>query len=351
MTTLQRRGFDLGPTSSKLRSSTDNPAERWAQGLPITLEGQLTTRLSKSDQIENRTQTEHLVISLLESKECATLLSQPPYADRLAQGFDCLGSAYNQGDEQEIDMLMFDAHDNGCAVAEDLWMKISWLSFYPEDASLRFRFSFGVDHAEDVAADKKRQHYAGLLADAIFPESALITENNHLQALITDLLNSPTIAFVERIVYFNGPDGGAYLHHDLERGHAGVVFAQLSGTTYWLALPKYELLEAIRQFVNIGNWPDSITLDMQRELQTLTRSDNELISALDSFTNDTLIHLINETQSFVQFLIQRGHGYTLHAGDVILLPQTNQKNCCWHSVFCLGDEMGQGLSFAIRSDD
>jgi len=31
-----------------------------------------------------------------------------------------------------------------------------------------------------------------------------------------------------------------------------------------------------------------------------------------------------------------------------LLPQRDLDNCVWHSVFTLGDEPGEALSFAVR---
>jgi hypothetical protein len=35
----------------------------------------------------------------------------------------------------------------------------------------------------------------------------------------------------------------------------------------------------------------------------------------------------------------------------MLLPQESMKNCAWHSVFCLGEDAGQALSFAIKADE
>jgi len=34
---------------------------------------------------------------------------------------------------------------------------------------------------------------------------------------------------------------------------------------------------------------------------------------------------------------------------VILLPQASMDDCAWHSVFCVGDEAGEALSFAIKA--
>jgi len=232
-----------------------------------------------------------------------------------------------------------------------LWMKASWLSFYEEDASLRFRFSFGVDLHEDVAADKVRQKYSALLAEAIFPESQIITNHSGLISDLCNLLHCEKVNFVERIVYFNAPQGGAYLHHDRERGHAGVVYAQLSGNTFWLALPREDLVKEIQHFVvtsEQSKWPETIDEDMQNELLGFVGNTEKLTVELESFCNEALIHLMNETAEFVQQLIGNGHSRELEAGDVILLPQETESSCCWHSVFNLGDSSGEALSFAIR---
>ena len=145
----------------------------------------------------------------------------------------------------------------------------------------------------------------------------------------------------------------SYLHHDRERGHAGVVYAQLSGHTYWLALPKHELMAEITAFVNQSEakdrWPESISTSQRQQFIDISRNSENLSVELESFSNDALIQLINETESFVQQLIANGHGRVVNPGDVLLLPQETDMNCCWHSVFCLGEESGEALSFAIRS--
>lgn len=343
---LARRGFDLGqilPTQARMDT---NMQEDWHHGRPHLLAGLATPSIANhQDAI---TQSETLVKSILNGQEPCAIIDLAPYEHRLAPHFSSLGSTVNQGDDQEIEALMFDAVKDNTVIAEDLWMKVSWLSFYQQDASLRFRFSFGMDLVEDVAADLHRQALAAQLADVVFPESKIITHNHELKSALCDLLNCASIDYVERIVYFNAPNGGAYLHHDLERGHAGVAFAQLSGKTAWLALPKTSLVNEICNFVSLEIWPASVTEVMREELVALAAEPDKLAAELDSFANDALIHLINETKAFMQFLIQHGHAIILDAGDVLLLPQTNAEYCCWHSVFCLGDEIGQGLSFAIR---
>lgn len=366
--TLKRRGFHFGSISqlSARRQNNPNSLDNWRQGKPILLKD-ACTQILKAHKTSIK-QSFQLYKAVLSNQNADEILAEPPYQQRLDNSFEALGCSINEGDDQEIETVLFDAIDpktqdivddvlivtENLIVAEDLWMKISWLSFHEKDASLRFRFSFGVDLHEDVALDKKRQYYAALLTDAIFPESNIITNHRKLQQQLTQILKCKQINFVERIIYFNAPNGGAYLHHDRERGHAGVVYAQLSGATFWLALSKQALIDEILLFIKNAkksqSWPDSITPDMQIELGKLSKNYDALSAELDSFSNSTLIHLINETESFVQQLINHGHSRTVKTGDMLLLPQQTELNCCWHSVFTLGEETGESLSFAIRGE-
>jgi len=356
---LRRRGFNLGLVDSAVSAASQNseseylpPREQilasWESGRALLLNQLCLKQLS--EYAEQLVETEYLVAAILNEQSCDELLYQSPFRERLEPKFQSLGSTFNEGDEQEIEMVVFDALENGSIIAEDLWLKASWLSFHDEDASLRFRFSFGNDHEEDVAADAHRQTLAGELSDAVFPESEIVCENHVLQKILSDLLDDEKPKFVERIVYFNAPNGGAYLHHDLERGHAGVVYTQLSGETFWLALPKRSLIEEIIAFSKTHPWPESMTREMRSQMNDLISDRSLLSEQLGSFNNNTLIHLINETEAFVQFLIAKGHSHHLVPGDTLLLPQASADACCWHSVFCVGEEMGQALSFAIRAE-
>lgn len=346
---LKRRGYDLGTVSHNQSVANNNDLSDWQEGKPILLQGVCLSQLNNHQA--NIKQASSLYHAILE-QECEPILAKPPYSTRLEHKFELLGCSFNEGDDQEIETILFDAVEQDKVLAEDLWMKVSWLSFYEDDASLRFRFSFGEDNVEDVAADSQRQHYAALLADSVFPESSIITKNKSLHTHLTNILNCNTLSFVERIVYFNASNGGAYLHHDRERGHAGVVYAQLSGATYWLALPKQMLISEIIDFIKhcrkTAHWPSNLDNTMQQQLSELGENREALSIELDSFANSPLIHLINETEAFVQQLIQNGHGRMLQAGDVLLLPQENDSDCCWHTVFTLGEEPGEALSFAMR---
>ncbi len=345
---LERRGYQLGEVTSTATSS--DQTDQWHAGQACLLKGVCLDSIEQQQQ--NLQRSDRLYAAVLDNIEPHQLMDQPPYSEHLEGLFESLGSTVNEGDEQEIETVLFDVVKDGDLIAQDLWMKVSWLSFYDEDASLRFRFSFGMDLAEDVAADKHRQTYAAQLGNAVFPESTIISEDQSLISTLQDLLKSDEVSFVERIVYFNSPQGGAYLHHDRERGHAGVVYAQLSGQTYWLALPKKDLVNEVIDFINSceqqQQWPSSFTSEQRNELSRLASNTEHLSTELETFANDSLIHLINETEPFVQQLIASGYGRLVETGDVILLPQENDLNCCWHSVFNLGDESGQALSFAIR---
>ena len=352
---LKRRGFDLGHVEHSVEIENLNSQDLsrlWLAGKPALLKGICLGGLERYQGcIEHSAK---LFQSVIENADPYQLVDQPPYSEKLEGAFELMGSSVNEGDDQEIETVLFDAIRQGKTVAQDLWMKVSWLSFYDEDASLRFRFSFGVDHVEDVASDKHRQSYAAQLSDVIFPESLLITHNEKLACALKQILSSEEIDFVERIVYFNSQQGGAYLHHDRERGHDGVVYAQLSGQTYWLALPKSALLAEIVAFIENcqqhNHWPNQMRLEQRNELIGLANNPKRLSSELETFANDNLIHLINETEAFVQQLIAAGHGRLIETGDALLLPQKDEGNCCWHSVFNLGQESGQALSFAVRSN-
>jgi hypothetical protein len=349
---LKRRGFDLGAWDLHDTESIDQ-IDNWKLGKPILLSSACSS--SVAEYQSELAQSYSLYSSVLNEEECEEVLHELPYLPRLNQHFESLGCSMNEGDDQEIETILFDAIDpkTGGIIAEDLWMKVSWLSFHDEDASLRFRFSFGVDLHEDVALDKSRQHYSSLLTEAVFPESKIITQHLELKKQLQDTLEADEVHFVERIVYFNAPNGGAYLHHDRERGHAGVVYAQLSGSTFWLALPKASLIDEIVTFTEQAQtnncWPQSVDSAMQTELMGLSKDLESLSNELESFSNSTLIHLINETEIFVQQLITNGHCRTVNAGDVLLLPQETELSCCWHSVFTLGEKTGQSVSFAIRT--
>lgn len=352
---LGRRGYGVGwvgQRSTPGMPSAERIAARWQASQGVVLPGFVKAELAaESDHIH----TAHdLMAKALEGREIASLFEAEPYASRLAPRFELLAATVDEGDDQEIETIEFDAVEAGELAAEGLWVKASWLSFDEADLSLRFRFSFGLVGYEDVAADFNRQRYAAQLTEAIFPESALISANRPLHDLLARMLGVDQVAYVERIVYFNAPDGGAQMHQDVERGHAGVVYAQLSGATVWFALAKSELIDEIQRFMARDD-ADVLLAEVLTdgdERATLRRwcaSSGTLQQMLDERDNDPLEALINRVPEFARQLVEAGHASVLHPGDLMLLPQQSLERCAWHSVYCLGDEPGEALSFAVRA--
>lgn len=352
---LHRRGVRLGwvlPNAPEKPLRNAELQRRWQTGAPVYLPRLLRELLPAYRQEIRR--SERLMQQIVDGADGAALLSRAPYRARLAQNFEMLASYCNEGDLQEIVTLEFDAVRGPRTLAENLWLKLAWLSFEPGDASMRFRFSFGIADLDDVAADLPRQRWAARLAEAVLPESAIITANASLKARLRRILRIGAMDFLERIVYFNAPGGGAQFHHDVERGHLGVIFAQLTGRTAWLALAKPDLIQELRYF-----FADS---ENQTEIKRLlsdpkdrdvvfnkARNSRRLGAYLDAPDNDPIARIINRSPLFTRQLLEHGHGFALEPGDVLLLPQANFDACCWHSVFCLDEQPGEALSFAIRA--
>jgi len=342
MSQLYRRGFDLGKAPKTVpteQPSTAAIAEAWKNDQAIVCPACVGNELKT--YAANIAQAHELMEKILHGAEVGDCLEadEAAYHSRLMPEFAMLAASTEEHDEQGIEKVYFDVEQDGAIVAEDLWLKASWLSFHDEDASLRFRFSFGMEGFEDVAADAARQSWAGELCERIFPESSIITKNKYILSVLEHILGEKP-QFVERIVYFNAPNGGAQFHHDVERGHAGVVFAQNSGSTFWLALNKQALMDEIIAFSKIQ------TVDTG--LQALLQNRQALSDYMEEQDHTLVEALIDQNASFITHLIKRGYGYTLHAGDVLFLPQRDLEHCVWHSVFTLGDEPGEALSFAVR---
>jgi len=354
---LLRRDYELGFVRQPQRPPMPDAscvAKHWQADEAVMLPGLLDLSPWQSD-IQ---QSHQLMEKTLQGGEVSPLLEQPPYNKRLSAHFPLVASSFEEHDEQAIEKIYFDAEaDVGAeriCVAEDLWCKSSWLSFIEADASLRFRFSFGMECLQDVASDPLRQRWAGRLCDAIFPESAAITSNDTIMNLLKPLLGGSP-AFVERIVYFNAPNGGAQMHHDVERGHDGVVYGQLSGSTFWLALNKQRLMDELIDFIADAHNGDEIKRLLpdsaaRAELTGLIRDRQTLSNYMDEFDHELVEAVMDRSPLFTQQLVKHGFGFILHAGDVLLMPQRDLELCVWHSVITLGDAPGEALSFAVRKD-
>ena len=355
---INRRGVDVGwivmagfePEPVVPALSVDESAA-WKSNKPLLLPAYLADSLNEYSTHIQTSQT--LYQEILGGKEVDELLDQPEYMTRLGDRFEILSTRFDEADRQELISVDFDALADGELAFEDIWMRVSWLSFLENEESLRFRFSFGMEGFDDVSLDLERQLVAAELCDRIFPESGVICDNGKLKNLIKDIADINDFHYLERIVYYNAKDGGAQFHHDAEKGHLGVVYAQLTGQTLWFALSKRELISEIQKFLS--------DTENQAELKTVVKessgyenvlkmeTDLDLLkSVLDDPSNDEISELLNESPRFFAQMMQTDHVYILKPGDVILLPQESMESCAWHSVFCLGDEAGQALSFAIK---
>ncbi len=354
---IRRRDFYSGMISVQQSVSPIDftaATEKWRLNQPILLATLLKDKLVDFQSFI--VQSKSLYETVVAGEDIDDVLDSEVYERNLLPTFELLCSRFDAGDEQEIVSVDFDTHiDN--ELIEDLWMRVSWLSFEESDASLRFRFSFGMEGFEDVSQDLQKQQLAAKLEESVFPESAIVSQSTLLSETLTQIAGIQHFQFLERIVYFNAPNGGAQFHHDAEKGHVGVVYAQLSGKTFWLTLAKQDLIQEIIVFVShpeqsdvlqslLGNEnsanPDKIANVLQAEF---------IGQALNDLFHPTLVELLNNNKAFFECLVANGHGYFLEPGDVILLPQASMSHCAWHSVFCVGNEVGEALSFAIKTFD
>jgi hypothetical protein len=356
---LLRRGLHLGFVAGE----NDHPppasgaiTEAWKNDVAT----HLPAVVSLDDYRAVIEQAHSLMARVLGGESPADLFGASPYTEQLTSAspeaaFALVAAIHDEADPQEIEKVLFEAEKKGEIAAEDLWCKASWLSYHDEDASLRFRFSFGMEGHEDVAANPARQQWAAGLCDALFPESRAITANPAILKTLYDVLDSDP-AFVERIVYFNAPNGGAQLHHDVERGHAGVIYAQISGNTFWLALDKQTLIDEIIAFVNDPLNAHAIAQvlpsDSDRSsLHAMVSNRRGLSDYMEEFDHKLIEAVIDRSPEFTARLVEQSYAHILHPGDAILLPQRDLETCVWHSVFCLDDDPGEGLSFALRKTD
>lgn len=351
---LQRRGYQVcwvAASDIPIRDPDINEVkELWLRQEAIYIPGYITTELAGfQEQIRY---SHEFYNHILNGESCDELFDAPYYSERLLPVYEMLTTTEDEADPQEIVTLEFDVLKEGELIAENLWVKLSWLSFIEDDSSFRLRFSFGIAGYENVAKDFHRQQHAGNLTETIFPESVLISENKPLAKLLQSLLDIDQVAYVERIVYFNAPKGGAQLHQDVETGHLGVVYAQLSGETIWITLPKVSLVKEIVTFFNDETKQAALKDEIKPEyiqfLKNMVKQPTALSGYLDEHENDPLDAFINQSSSFIQQLLENGYAYKLSPGDLILLPQKSVENCNWHCVYCASDHEGEALSFAIR---
>ncbi|RMF68073.1 MAG: hypothetical protein D6740_11090, partial [Alphaproteobacteria bacterium] len=156
---LRRRGFDLGWVRQAAHPAMPDEEEvvrAWRSDRAVLLPDIIPVANFQAD-IERAGE---LMRRTLSRESLADILEEEPYAERL-RSLPLVAVSTEDHDAQGIEKLYFDAERDGQPAAEDLWCKVSWLSFVEDDASLRYRFSFGMEGFEDVAADPERQDWAG----------------------------------------------------------------------------------------------------------------------------------------------------------------------------------------------
>jgi len=253
---------------------------------------------------------------------------------RPGRGFEPAGVSVDLGDPREIEKVHADLRRAGRLVARDLWAKLSRISPDPRDDSLRIRFSFGAERLDDWRTDLRRAVAADDFAEAVFPECALLARNRRVRGMLERWTGRP-VRLSERIVFSNAPGGGATFHHDAEPDQLGVAYAQLTGRTAWLALPKRALAAEVARLAR-GSALESPAGTPARALRALDRED---LPELD--------RLLNRSPRLTRRLVERGSLIVLSAGDVLLLPSHGPDEAAWHSVFALGVTPSVAHSYGV----
>lgn len=231
------------------------------------------------------------------------------------RGFRWAGGSINVLDRLEIEKRYVEPGG--------LWIKANWLSMHPLDSSIRLRVSYGVEEEDDFLDDPPSNRRAVRLVEGLFPCCRAVTRSRALRAAIG------RARFLQPIVYSNAPNGGALFHHDFVPGQAGVVFAQLAGSTGWMAIPRCELEREVE--AHLGRKVPRIAERLERRDSRLGR-------------------LINETPAFTRRLAGAGWYRLLRAGDAIVLPSPSRRETAWHSVFCVGRGGNLALSMGFAAE-
>lgn len=340
---LERRGIFHGwldaasGEPNELGSGPDpDQRARWSADRPLVLRGVLAAALA------GREPELAASLELFERARADESEFQDEVWQRLGERepWIAAGASVDLGDEREIEKVFVDAKPGPSRAARDLWAKLSWISHDETDASLRIRFSFGAEALFEWREDPARSVWADRLAEAVFPECAVLAANRPLRLLIEGLLGH-SFRMSERIVYSNAPGGGAVFHHDAEPDQLGVCYGQLAGETAWLALPKRELAVLVAEAVAAGS--PGVTAELERTCA----SPAAVLAALDDEEAHDLARLLNETPDFTRRLVETGHAFRLAPGDALLMPNHGPEATCWHSVFALGEEPSLSHSYGL----
>lgn len=335
-------------------------AARWREARPIVLPGVLDDTVEALASELDRADSDRELLS----RAGGLRRWLAARSEDLAPHFRISGRDLSHADpERDLQRcgLTFVAHPERASsrTVRDLWLKTGWLSTHEDDASLRLRFSFGREVDDDGSADALRHGLVTRLAEACLPESAALHEHPDLGAILETLCGEP-ITYSQHIAYWNAPEGGALFHHDAfgdpdVSGQRGVLFAQLTGHTAWLALSIEDLATRVIEFLGAlqdgelhwvrsqvfgDEFPNALALAADRE---------RLVSELGLPGCGSLGRLCDRGPEFTSFLADAGHALVLSPGDALLLPNHGTRRTAMHSVFCAGERTGYALSLAVRA--
>jgi len=232
---------------------------------------------------------------------------------------------------------------------DDLWLKAGRLSTHGTDDSLRLRFSFGIERADDASTDERRHALVRELFERAVP-GGWISDPDLLAE--TRALAGAEVGFTQPIVYWNAPEGGARFHHDsfdgpAEAQQAGVLYVQLEGRTAWIAASITDLALRVREFLHGSVEAGARGSGALEELAPLAADWPPLMRELAEPDQGRLGALVNRPE-FTAFLADSGHAAILGPGDAIWLPNHGLDRTAMHAVFCASPRVATGLSFAIR---
>jgi hypothetical protein len=245
-----------------------------------------------------------------------------------------------------------------------LWAKSGRLSSHEGDGSLRARFSFGEEGADDDSDDEARHALTAALGRAALGELERIAEAPLLARALAKFTGGPPL-LTQPIAYWNAPGGGARFHHDAFReeagGQLGVLYVQVTGHTLWLALSLGDL--AVRTAELAEHLAEAGDDELARLLADLgAGGPEELVH--DPRGGEGLRRELAgpgcgdlgrwvDSPAMTALLADAGHAVALSSGDAIAMPNHGLGGLVgrtvMHSVFCGGSRTAWGLSSAIRA--
>jgi len=367
--TLERRGRHLGylaELDDDLMFAPREPLQVWAQRFaesrPIVLHGALPDEV-----FEVGAPTAAAFERIGAARSLAPLLEARGAA--LGPDFRDLGAGLPLGGRVGDDARDVAAHTIGwrepdpekpSRTRDDFWIKLQRLSDFEGDASMRVRVSFGREVDDDASRDLPGHRLVGKLAERLFPELEPLHRDEELRGLLHGWIKGRPL-LTQSIAYWNAPGGGALMHHDAfdepeEGRQRGVLYAQVTGATAWLAASTEDViarLEEFAEFAREGALEDRARAlyggpERYAEFLQVCRSPERIRAELAQPTSAAIGPVLHGSPDFVALLADAGHAFVLEPGDVAVLPNGGLASTCMHSVFCASEEPGLAFSLAIR---